>query len=943
MRLLLTSDWQADHRNIDLCEITLAELLKYAEEYEPDAIIHAGDLKEPYDPIPATVLKFWVRAVRTINKAGYRFIILKGNHDRISQSNKSKDWLDVMRAAGAETVSKPRWKVVGDGQVAFLPYTADKKLEAKWASSLADHTPGTPSALIFHTEVHSAELNAAGIKTKGITPEDLHADAYHICMGGHLHGHQQLAGSNIHYIGSPFCMDWSEVNQRKGHVLVEVGKPPKNGGIRAQWQQLPTSIPGWYDIEYLEANNITPEAGAMVRSRVPVSSKKITEQIDNEESRLQMWAKQNGVGGMRTFVVPRLEVTKTTEIELTGKTDDENIAQYVAATISDEAVYTAGGAVEYLTSKLGQTSSGVIGKQLRFISAKGKRILSFEEINIDYRNQGLIMLKGINRDWGRRSNGSGKTNALSLLPVILHGTTLKDQKNDAWASERSSEGAVGVLTLRDEQKRKIEIERHRPHRLLLRIDGADVSTGLTGKGKAETQGLIEQVTGFDMRMLTNSVYIDQTIANGFVFGTQKDRMDLIAKLLDLSRYEAALKAVKADITLVESLQRPTATKLSRLEYDRQTSEDAITELEAELTAKTPWKAKAKEARQAVTTVQEELQALKSRAKAIEKAKVEVRTLEEEIDRLNGQVRKSEAVVLAAKKDLVRAKDLIKAGNCPQCGQPAKKVGQAVLESADAVVNAETAKKRALEETLTAKTASYSNLETKIDLYEDEVREHERQLVSAQALLTQAETGEREEAVRTKGIHAKLVKQSEKLLSIGTEEKQLQAQVRAYEVQQALYQYAAKAFNRTGIPMYLAAGMCPMLNSFAEEYSELFTDGKLKLLFKVEDGEFVAEVINPAGSQDRKGQSVGESASAGLVAAFSLREAAPKTNLLVLDEPAHGLDAEGARKFAQGLLKLKDRFETIIITTHSPVIESILSGETTWTVEKRKGVSRLVTE
>ena len=59
-------------------------------------------------------------------------------------------------------------------------------------------------------------------------------------------------------------------------------------------------------------------------------------------------------------------------------------------------------------------------------------------------------------------------------------------------------------------------------------------------------------------------------------------------------------------------------------------------------------------------------------------------------------------------------------------------------------------------------------------------------------------------------------------------------------------------------------------------------------------------------------------------------------MLILDEPGHGLDQAAQKQFAKGLLRLKDRFETIIVCTHSSsVIESILSGETTWTVNEGK--------
>lgn len=44
MRLLLTSDTQSEFSKLAECEQALAEVLEAAKEYEPDAIINAGDL-----------------------------------------------------------------------------------------------------------------------------------------------------------------------------------------------------------------------------------------------------------------------------------------------------------------------------------------------------------------------------------------------------------------------------------------------------------------------------------------------------------------------------------------------------------------------------------------------------------------------------------------------------------------------------------------------------------------------------------------------------------------------------------------------------------------------------------------------------------------------------------------------------------------------------------
>jgi DNA repair exonuclease SbcCD nuclease subunit len=224
VRLLLTSDWQAESSNLDLCEIVFQRLMASAARHKPDAIIHAGDLKEAYNPVGVEVVKFWVRKTQEIVSAGYRFIVLKGNHDRISSLHGSKDWLSVLRAAGAETVSWPVIKAVGGGCISFLPYTQDKTQEIEWAKYLVEGTSKMAcekKVLCFHTEVRGAIMNAAGTRANGNTCEQLFFDSYTACFGGHLHGFQQIQ-SNAWYIGSPVCHSWGEANQSKGYLLVRL-------------------------------------------------------------------------------------------------------------------------------------------------------------------------------------------------------------------------------------------------------------------------------------------------------------------------------------------------------------------------------------------------------------------------------------------------------------------------------------------------------------------------------------------------------------------------------------------------------------------------------------------------------------------------------------------------------------------------------------------------
>lgn len=213
MKLLLWSDLQCHFSNIAECQIATKELLRTAAKEKPDVIINAGDLKDEYSPISQSVLKECVRATKQIVGAGYRYIILKGNHDRESQSPEAEDWLSVLRAAGAEIVTKPRTMEIVDTRIAFLPYYSDREDLKRYAAALGK----TESyVLIFHCEV----LGSTPGK-QGISLEDLHSDQYMACFGGHIHNHQKL-DDNTWYIGSPFTHDWSEADVAHGHLVVEI-------------------------------------------------------------------------------------------------------------------------------------------------------------------------------------------------------------------------------------------------------------------------------------------------------------------------------------------------------------------------------------------------------------------------------------------------------------------------------------------------------------------------------------------------------------------------------------------------------------------------------------------------------------------------------------------------------------------------------------------------
>lgn len=939
MRVLISSDWQADTHNLAKCEIVRDELIAHVKEYKPDAVILAGDLKHAYNPIDGHVINFWTKTTKML-VALCPFLVNLGNHDNFSQSLKSDNWFDVLRSNGARTASRgPAVYDIGNGHIAMLPFTKDKKLEQEWADNLAEDPriePG-PSILIFHTEQTGASLG--GKRTWKNASVNLHAEKYLAAFGGHFHEHQRLEGTEeeapIVYVGSPFCQDWGEANQTKGHVLVDT--KGRSTGNWLQWQQLPTKgVPGWYDSWFLKKNNVTPEPGAYIRRRVMVNSRHITRQIHEAENKLRKLYGDD----KQYFVIPKMVDQSVDGLKLNAASDSEQLTDYLNATLPDAFKTPFKRVHRYMLEKLQHTRQVLPGSEVRFLGISARNTLVFPEITLNFQKQGLVLVTGVNKDWQEgNSNGAGKTSLLSLLPVALCGTTTKKQKHNAWAHERNKKPATVVHRLRDSAGNLIKIVRQaRPHALTLTVDKKDKTSGMRGTSKAGTQGDIEKLIGMDYRMLMNSVYFDQTIANSFVAGSQTTKMELISKLQNLERFDVALASVKVDLkecievhdTLVNDIHKHTVLLLA---FDEQL---ALLETQAvsDYTDK-------------IAKLQKELNVARHVGQVLADAKSTYEAMQVDADALTAELAKTkDAHTEASMKFRIlqgqrhKVEELRRKGKCFTCGQDTKSLGvgdeslsvQAWTE-ADMLVN--------------KLARACGTLERKLKGVNDELDSYDSQCVTAKRNLAAIQhdmdsfSGMAEaEKKRNFDIGVKRLAVSAKRTKTQTLLDEANAKL-LHEVKiLELCEYAKKAFSRYGMPMYLSAALCPVLNNAADEYSEIFTDGKIKLTFEVVDEEFVVTVVNVSGSAKTRGQSMGESALAGIIAAFASRSVAPKTNLLIMDEPGHGLDQVSARRFAEGLLRLKDRFETILITSHSPAIVGALQGEKTWQVTKRRGVSTL---
>jgi DNA repair exonuclease SbcCD ATPase subunit len=699
--------------------------------------------------------------------------------------------------------------------------------------------------------------------------------------------------------------------------------------------QIPTGIPGWFDASYLTENSITPGPGSYIRSRVVVSTKKITQQLHDEEDRLR--AKYPGC---RYYVIPRVEAASASEIQFSGSSDQEYLAQYVSATIPASIKFTARRALQYMQSKISGTSGRFGGKNVSFRLASGLNVLSYGSIKVKFANQGLVLLRGENKDWQNRSNGSGKTSCLSILPVGLFGTTLKEQNNDAWASETCSEMAEARVILEVDQVGRVAVcRRRRPHALELHVNGSDKSTGITGKGKHQTQGKIEEAIGFDLQMLLNSVYITDS---DFVFGGQKSRMDLINKFCNTERYEQALKSVTSDMAALNIQKKEMAVRQTFISESIETTKSELSSVKA-VRHTTEWLGKYNSSLKKLKALKEKQAGLLSSEAFYWDMQKDIDDIAAEKQELENQFKAADMACVVAQTAMHRAKKLIKKGDCPTCTQPATGVGKAIYRTSKRVAAQKSKLRARLAKGVATLQGKQVVVQGQLAAYQQAVDETNGSIQNLRTILQEYRAAASEEEERNEQRNQRIIELTNRLnkdIRVGQAVRQ---RLQDIDEEIEMMVYCQSAFHRSGIPLYLAAALCPVLNNAAQEYSELFFLGQTGVRFSVFDGDMVVDIVNGAGSSTIKGQSTGEVAMAKVIASFALRAVAPRTNLLVLDEPSNGLDPAGAKMFAQGLVKLRGQFETIIITTHNSVMENILAGEADqiWTAIKEKGISRLV--
>jgi len=943
LKLLVTADWQADWENLDLCRKAAEEVLSLVKEHELDYVIFAGDLKRHYNPVDVRVTQFWTDFLAELDLTTKAFLLL-GNHDRVGMYSEATNWLPILHRAGATPIHQGARVFSRDGtSLCFLPFSSSREKTKRWANELSKNMPtNRQNVLFFHNDIRGCKYNVLGAASTGkLTSNDLHADEYDYCFGGHVHLRQDITGNNCWYVGSPFATDWGEANQTKGYTLL-IGKEMKF---------IQSKIPGWYDPSWPKFPHKKENwNGCRIRLKVPLE---VGQNYPAVLEKTRHDAERKYPGAI-VFTIPDFKEQKSDVIEISSHdSDKDKITAYVEETLPESLRRShENGIIRFLAYKLKKASEGLglrKANKIEFIKATAHNFLSYKDLEISFEGEGLRLVTSTNFDWMGRSNGGGKSNFLQTVPVALFGKTFKEQKHNAWANSKRKGKAWVSLKFNDGHNRVAKVTRvRRPGKLRFWVNGKEQSSGMQSTSHAGTQGLVEKHSGFTWQTLANAVYIDQEQVATFLNGTGAEQKKILERFQNLERFVAAMELVKTDLGHSEEALEAAKQQEQDANVRIKTIEDIVKGLESsELdetlvrSCKEAWLDSKKALREGHELVREKGGMLSRKIARLDKETDRIQTKR---DNVHVRMLRQKARIQEINATIEQGRETVGVVECPMCfsqvdpAHIARHIKKLEREKVDVLTQLQH-DKQIYEDLAELWKETHDRSERATDRrlsMNDNIIELQRDVIANLSAYRGAKKRWSEYESRMRHFE-KRIKKAQKDVEFWRKQSSI------LDEDRQVMEYCVKAFSRNGIPAFLNAQICPELNKQAKFYSDVFTDSEIQVRFSVAEAEFNVEIINAHGGKGIGDQSAGEKKMAAIIASFALRSIAPACNLLVLDEPGDGLDATNAKAFASGLKRLKDDLGTVFLTTHNPVILAELSGEDVIRIEKRGGISRVVAE
>ena len=222
----------------------LDAIIQAAEDRKPDGILIAGDVYDLTVPSAEAVALFDDFLVR-LQSLGTKVFVISGNHDSAERiafasriMNRSGVYMSPVYAG--ETTPIVLSDVFGEVAIYMLPFVkpatvrywaGDDSIKTyddavRYAVGKMEVDPSRRNIIIAHQLITNAERSdSEEVSVGGVENVDASVfDAFDYVALGHLHRPQSCTRKTVRYSGSPLKYSFSEVKDKKGIVVVELGK-----------------------------------------------------------------------------------------------------------------------------------------------------------------------------------------------------------------------------------------------------------------------------------------------------------------------------------------------------------------------------------------------------------------------------------------------------------------------------------------------------------------------------------------------------------------------------------------------------------------------------------------------------------------------------------------------------------------------------------------------
>lgn len=189
--------------------------IPYLEKNKIDRIVHLGDLVDRRKYINFNVLnKFRVNFLHRIENLGCRMDVIVGNHDTYHKNSNNVNAIQEL-LGGWENVhifTDPHTMQIGKKKILLVPWISPENYEL----SMTAIRESDADILMGHLEINGFLMHYGAMCENGL--ERHWFSKFDMVLSGHFH-HKSSEG-NIHYLGSPYEMNFGDINDPKGfHVL----------------------------------------------------------------------------------------------------------------------------------------------------------------------------------------------------------------------------------------------------------------------------------------------------------------------------------------------------------------------------------------------------------------------------------------------------------------------------------------------------------------------------------------------------------------------------------------------------------------------------------------------------------------------------------------------------------------------------------------------------